>query len=300
MAISHTDNLAPRSPQKLRNRNQQQLQRFLFEDVDANLFALSWLENQGVEPHRPDHFAYWGLFDEDRDLCAVALNIADRLLMLDTRHDEEQARRFARFFRSRKIRFHHVVSRARSVEPFWQTYSQEESNWSVSARLIQHQRLYHLRPYHFDAPKRRLTGLRPARRSELDAIFLASVRMHREETLEDPLERGASAFRRHVRHRIDKKRTYAWFDDKRHLMFKADISTRCSAGAQISGVYTAPQFRNQGIATRAMTDLCAILFDEGLPRLTLYVNETNEPALRVYEHLGFHFLSPYRTVFVAD
>lgn len=299
MAISHREEIAPDAPTRLRNPHGPILQQFLLRNVDANLFALSWLENHGVEPYRPGYFCFWGWFDDSRRLQAVCLDVSERLLFIDSR-SPELARGFGNFFRSRASRFQHIVSRRQSVEPLWQTYSRSDSARFVDARLIQHQRLYRLFPEHFRAPQEKQSGVRRGHIDELDPIFLASVQMHREETGEDPLEKNSSSFRRHVRHRIEKGRTFVWFDENRRLLFKADISTHCSLGAQISGVYTAPQVRNQGLATRAMADMCAELFAEELPRLTLYVNRTNAAARRVYEKLGFEFVTAYETIFVAD
>ncbi len=299
MAISHLQPHAAEGPRKLRNRHQRRLQRFLAEDVDANLFALSWIENRGVDAHKANNYAFWGWLNENQEIMAVALDISDRLLMLDTR-SSVFAKRFGQFFRDRHTRYMHIVSRANYVEPFWQIYGADQEEFSVAARLIQHQMLYHLLPRDFRSQPPGKTAVRRARTAELDPIFLASVKMHREETLEDPLARDASAFRRHVRYRIENGRTFAWFDSQRRLLFKADISTRCNHGAQISGVYTAPQVRNQGIATRALIDICTTLFDEGLPRLTLYVNRSNEAAIRVYEKIGFESQGPYQTIFIEN
>lgn len=298
MALSHTDNLIADPPRRLRRRHHDRLRDFLLDDVDANLFMISWLETNGVQPSRPDRFQFLGWFDDHHQLTAVALNVSDRLLMLDTRH-RAFASAFGDHFRHRQIRFQHIVSPTRSVDPFWQVYSRGDSQFSVQARLIQDQRLYRLFPGHFSPPDAPPLGVRRGQPSQLDAIFLASVRMHREETREDPLEHNANSFRRHVQHRVEKGRTFVWFDDNHRLVFKADISTRCSEGAQISGVYTDPDFRNQGIGTRAMAEICQTLFDEGMPRLTLYVNRSNTPARRVYEKLGFEDRLAYQTVFVA-
>ena len=109
---------------------------------------------------------------------------------------------------------------------------------------------------------------------------------------------NAAQFRRHVEHRLENGRTFAWFDEHRRLLFKADVSAQSSWGAQISGVYTPPAWRGQGIATRGMREVCAILLDRGCPRITLYVNRTNAPALKVYQRVGFEFHSDYQTVFV--
>ncbi len=300
MAISPHNQLRSRPPLRLRRRHRRRLEEFLLQDVDANLFSLAWLEHRGIEPRRRGRFGYYAVMDDDETIRAVALDISDRLLLLDTRHGED-ARHFASFFRSQAVQFRHIVSRRRSVTPFWQVYADPSPGPPPArARLIQYQQLYRLLPREFDAPRRRHSSVRRGKLSELDPIFLASVAMHREETEEDPLERNPSGFHRHVRQRIERGRTFVWIDEQRRLVFKADISTQSRHGAQISGVYTAPDMRNRGVATRAMTDICTILFEEGIPRLTLYVNEKNEPARRVYERLGFVNVAPYQTIFVAD
>ncbi|NCQ33633.1 GNAT family N-acetyltransferase, partial [bacterium] len=66
------------------------------------------------------------------------------------------------------------------------------------------------------------------------------------------------------------------------------------------GVYTPPLVRGQGIATRAMVDMCDALFKRGFPRIVLYVNDDNVAARRVYEKVGFTFHCPYETVFIAE
>lgn len=300
MATSHPHStLNARRPLQLRNRHRGALSQFLFEQIDANLFPYSWLENHGVQPSRISHFSYWAYLDNDSTLQSVALNVADRLLMLDARCPDD-ARSFGVFFRRQPYRFHHIVSRTDSVAPFWEIYSDPLLPGAPQAKLIQNQLLYTLTPTDFPRRDQLLSGLRPGKPSEIDPIFLASAQMHREETGEDPLQNDPDTFRRHVRHRLTMGRTFVWFDHNRHLLFKADISIHCSQGAQISGVYTSPHHRNKGIATKALHDLCALHFDQGLPRLTLYVNETNAPALKVYHRLGFQFSSPYQTIFVAN
>ncbi|TXD39049.1 GNAT family N-acetyltransferase [Lujinxingia vulgaris] len=292
---THPANEAPLSaPVELQNRHRRALTRLYDTRVEANLFQLCWLESHGVEAHARGQFTFWGLFDAERELQAAALDLAGRLVMVEA-HDPSRCSEFGAFFLRRGTYFQHIVSRRACAEAFWRTYSAESS---VQARLIQHQQLYVLTPAEL-AGGGEPSGLRRARQDELEAIFLASARMHREETLEDPLERDPEGFRRHVRYRIENGRTFSWFDDRR-LLFKADISTRGSLGAQISGVYTDPLHRNQGIATRAMRDLCALLFAQGLPRITLYVNESNEAACRVYRRVGFRYCEPYQTVFIAD
>ncbi len=299
MAISHSDQLERRRLRRLSARHHGQVEDFFRQDLAPNLFALSWLSHHGLRQKNTDTFGYWGIFD-DGDLEAVCLAISQRLLMVDARRPR-WAEAMGTYFKRRRCRFSHLVSRPRSIEPFWRAYQSQEPSWPMEARLIQEQRLYELRPRDLaplaDSSDDCLVRLATAR--DLDPVFFASIAMHREETLENPMDHNPQGFRHHVENRIGNDRTYVWFDDRRHLLFKADVSTRCRFGAQVSGVYTSPKARNRGLATRGLHRICEELFAQDVPRITLYVNRSNRPARRVYEKLGFLERCPYQTVFVA-
>lgn len=57
--------------------------------------------------------------------------------------------------------------------------------------------------------------------------------------------------------------------------------------ARIAALAFAPSHRNRGLERIALTDAIAHLTELGDRRLTLEVIDTNEPALRLYEGLGF-------------
>jgi len=292
-----------RQPTLLRAEHRHAITAFLERDVPLNLFALSWLENFGVAPRRSNLFHYRGFINRAGDIEALALTITERLILLDAT-DPERARDLARFYASQKYTFQHIVSAERLVDPFWDEYVASSRDRSgedtVSARLISPQQMYVLTRERWQQLGLTLpaVGLRPARIEELDAVFLASAMMHREETKEDPLRTNPDTFRSHVRHRIESGRSYVWFDDHRRLVFKVDISAQSRYGVQLSGVYTVPSERGKGVATRAMARICQILLDRGWPRVTLYVNTTNAPAKKVYERVGFTYHDEYKTVFV--
>ena len=321
MALAPLDSFDSLTMTTLDASHRAALRALLERDLDHNLFALSWLENYGVASSRRDVFHFRGLIEPRRgQLMAMALVISDRLILLEA-PDPEHAALFGRWYCEAAFRFQHVVSAEAFVAPFWSAYT-SSSRYTAQppyrARLIAEQRLYSLSRARWsaaraeiDAPARarRLTSITPpqipmalreATLAELDAVFLASASMHREETGEDPLLAQPALFRQHVRHRIQTGRTYVWFDAHRRLIFKADLSAQSRYGVQISGVYTDPTQRNQGVATRAMTELCRIVFVRGWPRATLYVNRTNAAAIKVYERIGFEPRQDYMTVFVEQ
>lgn len=282
------------------------LAAFLERDIPLNLFALSWLDNYGTVSTRPGTFHFRGILSSAGQLEAMALVITNRLLLLDARR-ESFARYMGTWYCEAAFHFQHIVSSTQNVEPFWDAYvmaSHHTGGAPLAARLISPQRMYVLTRQRWmqevndTQSMSAATALREARMEELDAVFLASARMHREETLEDPLEHNPDVFRNHVSHRIQMSRCFVWFDEHRRLLFKADISAQSRYGVQLSGVYTAPQFRGQGVATRAMSALCRAMFARGWPRITLYVNTQNEPARRLYERIGFRYYDDYKTIFV--
>ena len=300
MAVQRIEDADGPSPIVLQEWHHDDLVDFLSRDVPANLFQLCWLENHGVRPlERPDLFCFRGWLDANRSIHAVSLLVSRRLALLEARTPED-ARRVGRWYRQHDTDIEHVVSKSECVDPFWQAYSADEY---AESRLRRRQVMYQLTDETEWAGSQgetlTETGIRYAKLGDLDPLFEASARMHREETLRDPLERDPDGFREHVRHRIRSNRSFVWFDG-RELLFKADISARGSFGVQISGVFTDPEYRGRGIATRAMTDICDRLFDRGEPRVVLYVNRNNRAARRVYSKVGFSRHTDYQTVFVAD
>lgn len=305
MAIWQANTDRDSVPRFLSERHHAPLVDFLSRDEPLNIFQLCWLENHGVQPDgRPELFHYAGLPDGGGSFRAVSLAVTNRLALIYAL-DEDAARSMGRWYRQRGFVFDHVVSGDASVAPFWDAHLHHPGRVDVRARLNRLQKLLVIdreRWYSTVLPSRagrfERTGTVRAATEHLEPVFLASAQMHREETLEDPLETNPDSFRRHVRHRIDSGRTFAWFNAVRQLMFKADISARGSAGVQLSGVFTPDAFRGRGVATRALFDICRELFECGTTRIALYVNAENAAALRVYEKVGFEFHADFRTVFV--
>ncbi len=292
----------PDVPVMLGPQHLDEVMAFLSRDIIRNMFMLSWADNYGIAaPGQPDLFHFGGLHQGNR-LTAVSLVITGRLVLIES-DDTGATERLAQWYRRSRFQFEHIVSARDVVTPFWQSYG--DADRFATARLDRFQELYVVerRAWLGLLPSRAdhvPTALQLAKTEDIDSVFLASARMHEEETLEDPLQRDPGHFRRHVLHRIETDRTWVWFNEHKRLMFKADVSAQSRYGAQVSGVYTPPLVRGQGIATRAMVDMCDALFKRGFPRIVLYVNDDNVAARRVYEKVGFTFHCPYETVFVAE
>jgi predicted GNAT family acetyltransferase len=144
-------------------------------------------------------------------------------------------------------------------------------------------------------PFARLPELAPARREDVTLVYESGARLHSEELEEDPRDVDPLGYRRRVEEQCRDGHTYLW-KDREGLCFRASVSAVTADAAQISGVYTPPERRNQGFARRGLAELCARLFEHSRA-VCLFVNDFNAPALAVYRRLGFRERAPWYSLF---
>jgi len=136
--------------------------------------------------------------------------------------------------------------------------------------------------------------VRLSRRSDLDSLIVAAARMHREEMGVDPLAVDAPAWRMRMLSLIERHWSWVWMRGH-EVLFKAELSAWTPEVVQIQGVYTAPPYRGQGVARAGLAAVCSDVFRE-VPRCSLYVNQYNVIAQRLYERLGFKPAAVFATV----
>ena len=70
------------------------------------------------------------------------------------------------------------------------------------------------------------------------------------------------------------------------VLFKAEVGIVTPGAAQIQGVWTTPDRRGEGVASAGVAAIVleALRMSESV---SLYVNDFNTSALRVYEKVGF-------------
>ncbi len=136
--------------------------------------------------------------------------------------------------------------------------------------------------------------LRRARTEELEPLVRAGAAMHLEEVGFDPLAVDPSGYRERVLTLIRRGRIYVWMEGDR-VAFKAECSSVTPEAVQLQGVWTDPTLRRQGRATKAMATLCHRLLTD-TEWVTLFVNDFNDTAIRVYERTGFKRIGSMRTV----
>lgn len=138
------------------------------------------------------------------------------------------------------------------------------------------------------APLRRTT------RRDVEVLATAAGIMHREEMSGDSAPPDAAAWRARMSQLVDRGWSWAWIEAG-EVVFKAELSAWTPDVVQVQGVFTAPSRRGRGVATAGMTALCSLLL-ESVPLVTLYLNEYNQEALRVYRRVGFEQQGEFATV----
>jgi RimJ/RimL family protein N-acetyltransferase len=146
------------------------------------------------------------------------------------------------------------------------------------------------------APHERL-GIRRADESELDEIVANSALQHVEDLKEDRAAYDPEGFRH--RHQLDLRAGHWWVVRRsRHIVFQVHVGPENEDVLQLGGVFTHPEQRQRGYATRAISSLCAQLL-ERKAAVCLFCDEANTGARRVYERIGFEVIDHFRSVLLA-
>jgi ribosomal protein S18 acetylase RimI-like enzyme len=276
----------------------QALLRWLDQEPATRLYALAWIERHGVESSHPEEDFSFLLALEDLPrpppqrprLLGVCLLLPGRTAIpMGPRDDVHHA--FGYHALRAGTALDHVLGERAAVHAFWRTYGAHKE-----PRLIREQS-FHTLEQAPRLPTQAASPLRLAQPHDLEPFLVASAAMYREETLADPARQHPRAFRAIHERRLLEQR--AWISPAHDgaVLFKAEVACACQRGVQIAGVYTAPQARNLGLARRDLNALCHLLLQR-YPRATLYVNDNNAPALRLYQRLGFTRLCDYATIFI--
>ena len=137
--------------------------------------------------------------------------------------------------------------------------------------------------------------VRAVRSSELERYLPAAAAMFTEELEASPYAFGEASYRRRIGSLIGAGRAFALFADDGSVLFKADLGALSPHTCQVQGVWVRPDLRNAGLGTAALIPVLQHAL--GLaPTVSLYVNDFNLPARRMYARLGMREVAMLSTV----
>ena len=261
---------------------------YLAQDPIETVFLRGLILRAGLDLGR-QHGRFMAYRDPSGELGGVIL-VSSLVVPFATSPDAPVA--MAEVLRRSPYPMRNLVGRRETVEALWAA----TGAWRPQPRLVRtSQPVYTVdraSHQHFPAP-----NLRPAQLGDLDLLVQAGAAMMIEEVEEDPLQTRPDQYRSFVRDRILRGEEYVWVDPE-GLRFKCNVSSVTPEAAQIEGVFTPRARRRAGFAKHGLSETCHRLL-RAVPALTLYVNDFNLPAIRLYEQLGFRRTGEYQSLFFA-
>jgi predicted GNAT family acetyltransferase len=183
-----------------------------------------------------------------------------------------------------------LVGPAEQVDPMWDRLSR---TWGPGREVRRHQPHLEIRSPSGVAPD---PGVRRTGADDLEVLYPACVAMYTEEVGVSPeAGGGATLYRARVAQLISKRWSFARIEDDR-VVFKAEVAAATPHACQVQGVWVAPERRGEGLATAGMAAVVQMALADVAPVVSLYVNEHNVAARRVYDAVGFTQTAEFTTV----
>ena len=183
-----------------------------------------------------------------------------------------------------------IIGRAEPVLDLWKRLA---PHWGTAREVRPNQPLLVIGADPAVPPDPQVRLVRPG---EVDQLFPAAVAMYTEEVGVSPIQDdGGRGYRRRVTELVKGKRAYARFDGGQ-VVFKAELAIITRRTAQVQGVWVHPEYRGRGMATAAMSAVVTDALRRVAPTVSLYVNDYNTAARRVYERCGFTQAGTFATV----
>ncbi|GID95357.1 GNAT family N-acetyltransferase [Amorphoplanes digitatis] len=174
-----------------------------------------------------------------------------------------------------------IIGRADAVLELWDRLG---GHWGPARDVRPHQPLL---VADREAPIVADPQVRLVKLGEVDQLFPAAVAMYTEEVGVSPLlDDGGRGYRRRIADLVRAKRAYARFVGDR-VVFKAELAIVTRRTTQVQGVWVDPEYRGRGLAAGAMAAVVRDALRRVAPTVSLYVNDYNTPARRVYARCGF-------------
>jgi uncharacterized protein len=228
----------------------------------------------------------WGYYEGDRllSVCHSAANLIPAMA------DDAAAEQFAAKAVSQGRRCSTLLGPSGTVDLMWERM---RDSWAPPREVRQGQPHLEIDRAPLVAPD---PGVRRCTMADIDVLYPACVAMYTEEVGVSPEEHGgASLYRARVAQLISRGWSFARVEDGR-VLFKAEVAAASPHACQVQGVYVDPELRGQGHGISGMAAVVELALRHVAPVVSLYVNEHNAAARRVYERVGFRQTATFTTV----
>lgn len=185
---------------------------------------------------------------------------------------------------------HMIMGEQETVGQFWLDYSEG----GQEPRLLCRELLFEKKGP--TAVFEHVSSLRLATLDDLDLIVPVHAQLAFEESGVNPLDKDPEGFRSRCARRIEMGRVWVMVEDG-CLIFKADVVADTPDVVYLEGIYVSPDERGKGFGLRCLTQMCRQLLARA-KSVGLLVNETNTPAVKLYERAGFKLQGLYDTIFL--
>jgi uncharacterized protein len=183
-----------------------------------------------------------------------------------------------------------IAGRADAVGAMWQLLAR---SWAPARQVRPEQPLLMIdRPAALPADE----SVQRARPAELERYLPAAAAMFAEELGVSPhVAPGTASFRSRVTDLLCAGRAFASYDFRGQVTFKAEIGAVSPHTCQVQGVWVRPDLRRRGLGTAGLAAVISYAL-ELAPTVSLYVNDYNTAARRMYARLGMRQVATLSTV----
>lgn len=286
--LSRSAERSPLRGQLLSNADRDDLGQLLDADPVVNAVLASRLRAIGALDPRTFGGATYGVRSADGQLRAAAF-CGGNLLLAGGVPDDWTA--LADRLRAQRRPCTSIVGRDDAVRTMWDVLA---SSWGPARTMRPSQPLLVLDAA--DCPRGGDRRVRLVRSQEIEAYLPAAAAMFSEELGISPLAVGSAGdYRRRVGGLIREKRAFGIVEPDGSVLFKADVGAVSAHTCQLQGVWVRPDARGTGIGTAAMP----VVLRHALtlaPTVSLYVNDFNVAARRMYARLGLRETATLSTV----
>jgi predicted GNAT family acetyltransferase len=270
-------------PRRLTERDRPSISAFLSNKLDTHVFVSQRLLGSPIE----NQIAL-GIMDDD--VIQSMVFISGNAVPISV--SPEAASLYANTTYVKYAQFASIVGEAHDVTNFWHAVSQSDGTRTVASERKRQPYLLleHSIPIEGDLSVDYITH------EDFEQFYNASHSMFLGEVGRAPY--NLETYRSRLFDQVQDKRSLGYFDEVGVLRFKVDVPIVYKDVCQVQGVWMHPEWRGQGKSAPLFSEAIALIQRDIARRVTLYVNDFNEPALRLYRRLGFNEIAEYSTVFL--